>query len=352
MPTSRLLCAAVGLTAMTCVAAQDALVVSPDAGAFPVGTAQNLSYASGSMRVTGSLATGLQVLEPTGASPGWRLSIRAPSGSTLAPGCFERGLRFATSARPGIDFSFGSSGCNATFGRFRILEIATDPGGNVTSLAADFAQQCERFGKAVFGKLRFNSTLATTGGFLEPVLSASGNLTFTAQAGAIGSTAPGGTGNIALTRQTTRPSVNFDNGISFSYDGTLPGGGTGFWSLDFAAPANVPLFVGNYPNATRYPFQAASAPGLDFSYNGSGCNTLAGDFNLTAVRYDGLDAVPLELTGTFNQRCPNAQGPLTSGTINYSAVVNGPTSLYGEGVLFRARFEEGDRPSLYFPSCQ
>lgn len=338
------------LTAADC-RAQDALVLNPDPGAFPVGAAQNLTYAAGSLRVTGGL-NGINVREPNAASPTWRLSIRAATGSQLAVGCYERGTRFATSIRPEIDFSFGSSGCNATFGRFRVIEVATDMTGIITNLAVDFAQQCEGYGSAVTGKVRFNSTVPTSGVFLDPVISAGGNLAFTAQPGAVGGSAPGGVGNIALTRATTRPSVNFDNGASFQYSGILPGGGSGFWSLDFAAPGNAPLVVAAYPSATRFPFQASNEPGLDFSYNGLGCNTLAGAFDLTDVQYDGLDAVPLKVIGTFTQRCPNGQGPLTSGSINYVAVVNGPTNLYGEGVMFKSRFEDGDRPSLYNPSCQ
>lgn len=332
------------------LAAQDILILNPDAGSSPVGSPQDLSYAAGTLRVSGSLS-GVQVLQPTGASPSWRLNFAAPSGTQLATGCYERALRFGTTVRPELDFSFNGSGCNETFGRFRVLEFTTQ-GGTITSLAVDFAQQCEGFGRAVLGKLRFNSQVPTTGNFLEPIVSATGNLSFNAQPGAVGGSAPGGVGNIALTRGTLRPTKNFDNGMSFAYSGPLPGGASGSWRLDFAAPGSVELVPGSYPSATRFPFQLSSEAGLNFDYNGSGCSALFGAFDLTAARYDDLDPVPLDLVGTFSQHCETAQGPLTTGSIAYTAIVNGPTSLYGEGVLFRSRFEDGDRPSLYFPSCQ
>lgn len=332
------------------LAAQDALILNPDPGASPVGSSQNLSYTAGTLRVSGGLSR-VQLLQPTDASPSWRLNLAAPSGTQLATGCYERALRFGTTLRPEIDFSFNGAGCNQTFGRFRVIEV-TAQGGAITGLAVDFALQCESFGGAVLGKLRFNSQVPTTGGFLEPVVSTTGNLSFNAQPGAVGGTAPGGVGNIALTRGTTRPSINFDNGMSFAYSGPLPGGASGFWQVDFAAPGNAALVPGNYPGATRFPFQAISEAGLSFSYNGAGCNTLFGAFDLTTVRYDGLDSVPLDLVGTFSQRCSTTQSPLTTGSISYAATVIGPTSLYGEGVLFRSRFEDGDKPSLYFPSCQ
>lgn len=333
------------------VSAQDALVVSPDSGAFPIGTPQNLSYGNGTLIVTGSLA-GLSITNPAGASPTWRVSLRPVSGGQLALGCFERARRFGNPTRPEIDFSFASSGCNNAYGRYKILELQTGVGGAVTSLAVDFAQQCEGFGKATLGKVRFNSAVPTTGNFHEPVLNLAGNLSFVAAQGAVGASAPGGTGNITLGRVTTRPSTNFDNGVSVSYDGPLPGGSNGFWSLDFASPGDLPLVVADYPIATRYPFQAPAEAGLSFSYHGLGCNTSVGAFNVTNVRYDQLDPVVIDFAATFSQRCNNAQQPLTSGTISYNGNIIGPTSLYGDGVLFRSGLENGERPTFFSATCQ
>src|SRR5438067_2133929 len=53
---------------------------------------------------------------------------------------------------------------------------------------------------------------------------------------------------------------------------------TTWWYADFAAPEGLELIPGAFEYATRYPFQAANVPGLDFSGNGLGCNTLTGRF--------------------------------------------------------------------------
>jgi hypothetical protein len=177
-------------------------------------------------------------------------------------------------------------------------------------------------------------------------------MSFVAAQGAIGFSAPGGTGNITLDRTTTRPSTNFDNGASVNYSGPLPGGTNGFWSLEFASPGSLPLLVATYPVATRYPFQAPTEAGLDFGYNGAGCNTSVGSFDVTNVRYDQLDPVIIDFAATFAQRCNNAQGPLTSGSVSYSGNLVGPASFYGDGVLFRAGLENGDRPTFFSASCQ
>ncbi|WP_146151971.1 hypothetical protein [Ahniella affigens] len=345
---------AAGSLISSAVAAQDALVVQPDTGAFPVGTNQNLSYATGAIRVTGNLTSGLNVSEPTGASPFWSLSID-PIGSTpLAVGCYERTLRFSSQTRPGLDFAFGGSGCSSVFGRYQIRELATNQSGTVTALAVDFAIQCESYGEAVSGKVRFNSTVPTTGGFREPVANSSGSLQFSAAAGAIGGSAPGGVANIALSRQTLRPIRNFEAGPSMDYNGPLPGDPSGFWSLDFAPIEGQVFGVGNYPNATRFPFQAATAPGLDFSYNGSGCNTLVGGFNVSDVSFDSFDQIPTRLLASFDQRCGNAQGPLTSGVIDLTVSMKGPAQLPPADLLMKSSFETGETTSqtLFSPTCQ
>jgi len=76
---------------------------------------------------------------------------------------------------------------------------------------------------------------------------------------------------------------NFDNGVSLDVFGPNP---LNFGaSLNFAAPHNVPLTIGTYLDATRYPFQAPNSPGLSFSMNGRGDNTLTGFFTVLEIAY-------------------------------------------------------------------
>jgi len=62
----------------------------------------------------------------------------------------------------------------------------------------------------------------------------------------------------------------------------LPGS---FWFLHLAAPAGQQLSPGTYDGATRWPFQEPSTPGLDFSGDGRGCNTLTGRFEVLEAVY-------------------------------------------------------------------
>lgn len=59
-----------------------------------------------------------------------------------------------------------------------------------------------------------------------------------------------------------------------------PEGLSRYWDLGLAAPQGASLSVGSYANATRWPFQEITAPGLTFSGNYRGNNRLTGSFNI------------------------------------------------------------------------
>lgn len=94
--------------------------------------------------------------------------------------------------------------------------------------------------------------------------------------------------------------MNFDNGVSVLFFGNAGE----FWFLDFAAPNNQLLQVGDYEGATRFPFQALSEPGLSISGEGRGCNTLTGSFEVLKVAYQGNQVT--EFAATFEQHCEGA----------------------------------------------
>lgn len=73
--------------------------------------------------------------------------------------------------------------------------------------------------------------------------------------------------------------------------------------LDLAAPVGQTLVSGGvYENAQRYPFQASDRPGLSFSGDGRGCNTLTGRFEVTEIKISAHGYVE-RLRGNFEQHC-------------------------------------------------
>ena len=110
---------------------------------------------------------------------------------------------------------------------------------------------------------------------------------------------------------------NYDNGIGVSIL-NLPGATYNRWTLNLAAPGNAEIQPGVYEAATRFPFQSIDKPGLSFSGNGRGCNTLTGRFEVFAVEYDGAGDV-LGLSATFEQHCED-QTPALRGSIVFNTI--------------------------------
>ena len=129
------------------------------------------------------------------------------------------------------------------------------------------------------------------------------------------------------TTGTFSAQVNYDGGVSISYQGFNPGD---FWSLDFSAPNNVPLTQGTYLNATRFPFQAAGVSGLAVYGDGRGCNDDYGSFTVLQVVY-GPNNTVTAFDATFTQYCESLTAPPLTGEIRYNAnvvlAVNAPTNL-------------------------
>ncbi|MEO7862837.1 MAG: hypothetical protein ABIU05_20845 [Nitrospirales bacterium] len=82
-----------------------------------------------------------------------------------------------------------------------------------------------------------------------------------------------------------------------------------FWFLNVAAPAGQQLVPGIYQGATRWPFQEPSTPGLDFSGDGRGCNTLTGQFQVLEAVYAPFGYVQ-RFHATFEQHCEGAEAAL------------------------------------------
>jgi hypothetical protein len=334
------------LLGATCTAQADLVVsLKSEKGDYiGQGLTQTLTYLPANSTATLSSQGDINI-SGTGGPHSFNIELSPLKGATVAkllPGlCYDRATRapFRDNNRPGIDASMDSRGCNDSMGRFHILELTTN-GTQVLTLAVDFAQSCNQDGgNALFGNIRFNSALAATTPFIDHVYTASGSLHFNAIGSGIGSSAPGKTATIALTRPLLLANRNFDNGVSMSYNGPLPGLMTdGRWALDFAAADSAVLAVGSYVGAMRYPFQTAGKPGLDFTYNGSGSNMVTGSFNLSSVNYEPYDLLPQDFVGSFVHNSEGNTANQTNGTITYHAV------FHNGGIgdeIFPSGFESG-----------
>jgi len=120
-------------------------------------------------------------------------------------------------------------------------------------------------------------------------------------------------------------STNFDQGISINYQGDE------WWSFDFAAPEydpvtntvdGQPLVERFYNNATRFPFNSPTKPGLSVSGAGRGNNTLSGWFNVLEVDYD-VGGEVRSFAVDFRQfgESSNLTGPSLYGSMRYNSSI-------------------------------
>jgi hypothetical protein len=119
---------------------------------------------------------------------------------------------------------------------------------------------------------------------------------------------------------TLTPARNFDNSVRFWMNQSITDStsGSDWFFLNLEAPGGGLPLPGRHEGARRYPFNDAAA-GLDFSGNGSGCDTLTGRFDvLEAVYAENGDVV--RFAANFRQTCEFATGSLL-GQIRYNSRV-------------------------------
>jgi hypothetical protein len=92
-------------------------------------------------------------------------------------------------------------------------------------------------------------------------------------------------------------------------------GQMGNWSLLLGAGQGRNLQVGEYRDAKRHPFSGAS-PGIEFTGNGRGCNTISGAFRIWELEIDGTSVGRLAVD--FVQRCEERSPPL-AGMLRYNS---------------------------------
>jgi hypothetical protein len=127
-----------------------------------IGGGQTATYTAGTFTAYSSL--GHIEIAYSDPSHWWYLNFAAPQGDALATGAYEGAVRwpFQSPTHPGLDVSGDGRGCNMLSGRFSVLDVQFDGSGNVTQFAADFEQHCENATPALYGAIRFNSSLGVT----------------------------------------------------------------------------------------------------------------------------------------------------------------------------------------------
>jgi uncharacterized repeat protein (TIGR01451 family) len=125
------------------------------------GTSQRLTLADGDFTALGYYGNTVDI--QFNGDTFWDTRFAAPAGAVVTPGTYEGATRwpFQESSEPGLDVSGDGRGCNELSGRFVVFE-AVYSSGVAQRFAANFEQHCENHPPALFGAIRYNSTVGPT----------------------------------------------------------------------------------------------------------------------------------------------------------------------------------------------
>lgn len=253
----------------------------------------------------------------------WSLYLSTAGNHELVPACYERtrDQDYPGMFRPRFEFRFPAVYCQERISRYDLLEFVPDSSaGTIASLAVDFVQHCVGSPSAVFGKLRFNSSVPLDTSPLLPVFAATGVLHFNSDQGDY--VGGGVERTMPFDRLQFLAERNFYDGLSMRYWKDMNFSES--WNLDLAAPDSLPLSVGYYPDAERFPFQTDGHPGLAFDLDGRGCNELAGEFSVSNLYDEPIDGLPATVHASFVQHC-EYMDPALKGDIQFETTFqNGP----------------------------
>jgi hypothetical protein len=224
--------------------------------------------------------------------------------TSLRPGYYGQLERypFNNPVKGGLDWEGDGRGCNTLTGWF-VVDSITYSNGALSSIDLRFEQHCEGGGPALHGRIHWapGDTTAPAGPVVpapaslwqppSAALPASGDFAYLQSDS--GDYIGGGATN--LYTGTSAPVVT---GVSATHVSV----GVGGWSGDFQGMNSLSrLEPGYYGNLQRYPFNNPVTGGLDWSGNGSGCNTLSGWFVVDSITYVGVTLTAIELR--FEQHC-------------------------------------------------
>ena len=92
-----------------------------------------------------------------------------------------------------------------------------------------------------------------------------------------------------------------------------------WWYLDFGTSTRGNLSDGLYANATRFPFNNGSSPGLSFIGQGRGDNTLTGWFDVLDISYSGSTVTSAAID--FVQYDEGIQSWENDGSVRYNSAI-------------------------------
>jgi len=232
----------------------------------------------------------------------WSFDFAAPAGRALGPGHYTDVTRypFHSPARGGLDVGGQGRGCNMLIGDFVVFEAAFDDDGSIERFAANFEQHCEHGTPALFGIVRYRSSVPAGASTPTPA-----------------PPTPTPPRPPSLLQIHSQQNEYIGRGRSYLFtedDGTFAAtieagalvvdyqGAEEDWTINLAPPLGETLEARPYELAQRWPFQAPRRPGVNVSVTGRRCNRIGGRFDILELEVSPSGDVR-RLAADIDQRC-------------------------------------------------
>jgi hypothetical protein len=260
--------------------------------------------------------------------------------SLLVPGAYENARRWPfnfDTHSPGLNVTIGGGGENQLSGRFDVLDADYGAGGSINRFYADFELRGSTFG-SLFGEVRYDKADAAatpdqiraatriSPADLQELLELRNAIPNEAT-GVYLSGVPGNIGNQTLTFLPSNSTIT----------ATTQGGGPTIrvsnedhnWTLRFDTPRLFPFAVGDWGNATRFPFNSPTRPGI--SVIGAGLDSdVTGFFHVLQAEFLPDGSVS-RLDVLFKQQS-NRQPVALFGRVRINSTVPEPPNVFAAGV--------------------
>jgi len=120
-----------------------------------------------------SIGNDPSILNVSASSNGdsWSFEFASAPGTSITTGSYADAVRVSSrgAGENGVDLIRGNTGCSTLTGQFSVLELTLDGSGGVTAVAVDFEIHCESQPPAIFGSVRYQSSIGYRGIAIDPV---------------------------------------------------------------------------------------------------------------------------------------------------------------------------------------
>jgi hypothetical protein len=301
------------------------------------------SYLPPGSTITADLTPSAVSISMADGSGSWDLTLRAPAGEDLVEGqTYTDAQRapFAEAPHPGLELTGHGRGCNTLTGQFTILELVKDAGtGDVTGVAASFAQYCEGQQPPARGTVGYNASKSWTSIASTTPASAVVNGPVTVSGVVTDASGPLAGAAITVSRPdgaggtTTFDATTGDNG-TFAVADTM-GSANRTYTVEYAGDAthfaaSLDIAVAAVKARSALALSAPTTVKRGTAYSFKGTLTSGGQpvkyASVTLVRKDLAGSRTIKVTTTSAGTFAKADTPAVGGTVSWTVSWAGTAS--------------------------